>query len=164
MCQLIVKGRQENGYLPSNQVFVSSLCLTGVLRSVAQLWPPWAHFSDRHLSLCGEPHALIDYWPPQQSHRCTQLPSSYSHQWIQSSSTTSMWAEWMKTWYFKVQTGGFVLINQHAFRPLSERRGVMWCGRNRGECQRDTAVLVNWGKGGPSSIFCVLFFGTFWSL
>lgn len=76
MCQLIVKDRHENSHLPKTRVFVSAVCLTGVLRSVAQLWPPWAHFSDRHLSLCREPSAVIDYWPPQQSHRCTQLRSS----------------------------------------------------------------------------------------
>lgn len=49
-------------------------------RSVAWLWPLWAHFSDRHLSLCRGLCAVIDYWPPQQSHHSAQLRSPQRRQ------------------------------------------------------------------------------------
>lgn len=78
---LIRVGGHKNRHLPSNWVFHCSLCQPalsvcggwGGTRSVAQLWPLWAHFSDRHLSLCGGLCAVIDYWPPQQSHHSTLL-------------------------------------------------------------------------------------------
>lgn len=76
-------GWTHNRHLPNSILLQSALSVcggSGGQRSAAQLWPLRVHFSDRHLSLCGGLCAVIDYWPPQQSHHSTQLRSpQYSH-------------------------------------------------------------------------------------